>query len=189
MLKKFLTLRALKGGTGGGSGGGSQSGEMTGVGADIYVVYGGQLFTFAAFFAMMQGEPSLEASTEGRIIIFVRDEPPKCQPERDYVYLLCVTKSDGAVYLNQGEWVSLADALGVPCHGWIDKAALEGLDHTDEANAGFYVVQKVSYPLADGTLTDLVSYSKSIHSLWGYRANYLEKGNFWYSFFGGRRDI
>lgn len=165
---------------GSGSGGGSEgNGEMTGIGADIYVVMEGQCMTLAELLCTMLGSDT-PLSFEAIIKTFVREELPPINRGADNMgdgeIILGVTSADGEVLgwqatydLDTCKWSPFAGDLDLPCRGWIEKSELEALDYNDTNNAGIYAVQKITYPMYDGTLTDLVTDQKEIHNLFeGY---------------------
>ena len=139
------------------SGGGS---EMTGTGADIYVIYGGQLWDFFDFAAY--AFPEYDITREFSRIAVI-DNPPQYK-KYPYLFPIIVSPIDGKIQILLDEnvlgyitYIGLQDFTSIHDHGWIDKETLESLDATDDANIGFYSVKAVSYPLLDGTLTELKS--------------------------------
>ena len=63
-------------------------------------------------------------------------------------------------------------------------------EYCQDVIAGISDITKL---LAYSELLDIIAFYKNdlrtVHFMLTDYANYLEKGNFWYSFFGGRRDI
>lgn len=134
----------------GGSGG---SGEMTGIGADIYVVYGGQLwdlFTFigAAF-------PAFD-TTRDNMVIAVADELPVLPETVERLNSYWVIKSTGMKYLRYNSmWIDFTTFSQQPDHGWISKEELEAIDYTSDSNIGAYAVERTCNPFVERNLTSL----------------------------------
>lgn len=154
---------------GGSGGGGSSSGEMTAPGAEIYMVAQGMCLPLSEMMGVAEGGSPDALKTI--FITVVRDELPiinKTGIAADNLpTVFCVKNGDGSVHMWVREWAPFSEMIGMPEHGWVDKAELDALDYTDESNFGVYCVRAVRQPLMDGSLTDLVSNADKVSAFFG----------------------
>lgn len=150
-------------------------GEMTGIGAEIYIIYSGMLLTLFEFATLAAPDYSI-AEDNSRFAVV--DE----LPTNELIglgTLFCVLRNSGEVYgYMDGTFVSFSAFTNMPSHGWIEKNELVALDTTNTNNFGLYAVQTVSYPLYDRTIQNIESNCKYIGDCLFQRCEFLKNAKF-----------
>ena len=133
------------------------------LGADIYIIYGGQLFTLWEFAKVAFPDFGVIEETS---VVMVTDDPPtyKRLPWRTLFIVSPTSGKSQVIWAEEGfvGYVTLQDLSGLPDHGWIEKETLEALDKTSDSNMGIYAVKTASYPLVDGTLREFESRTQKV---------------------------
>ena len=147
----------------------SVSGE-TALGADIYMVYEGQLFDFFTFAALAFPDFGI---TRENWIVCVADALPDLPDTVGALPVVLITKGDGIKYLRYADenispmWLDVytltsALGMGIPDHGWISMSELEALDYTSAENIGLYAVQRACNPFIERNLLEYSGSEKII---------------------------